>query len=63
MLNNPEYYRLRTKQGLAIKRITTEYLPAGEDKWQLEPIAHNPDLTVKLTVPPTGINRLKRPKL
>ena len=63
MLNNPQYLRLRTEKGFAIKRITTEYLPAGEDRWQLEPIAHDPDLTVKLAIPPTGINRLKRPRL
>ena len=47
---------------VGIKRVVTEYLEAGSEKWQLQPPVV-PFESTNLSSPPMGIERLKRPKL
>lgn len=66
MKNNPEYFRLikeenSTEHFQGFKRIITEHLPAGSDKWQLEEIEHTE--AVLLSYKPSGISLTKRAKL
>lgn len=60
-MKNPEYFRL-TKDGqfVGFKRIVTEYLPAGHDRWSLDQVEHDPDETRKLSKPAIGTESLKR---
>lgn len=63
-MNNPVYYRL-IKDGsfVGFKRIVTEYLSAGHNRWQLEPFPHDSEATQKLSSPATGIETLGREKI
>jgi len=63
-MKNPEYFRL-IKNGcfVGFKRIVTEYLPAGHDKWQLARIDHDPEETQRLSRPAVGIEALKRERI
>ena len=58
-MKNPEHFRL-IKDGnfVGLKRVITEYLPAGQNKWQFNPIEH--DASQKLSKPAMGIETLKR---
>jgi len=59
---NPQYYQLiKDRHIIGFKRVVTEYLPAGANQWQLEPIGH--DESYQLSVLPMGIEGLKRPSL
>jgi len=60
-MKNPEYFRL-IKDGsfVGFKRIVTEYLPAGFNRWQFDPIEHDSEDTRKLSRPAMGIVALKR---
>jgi len=64
-MKNPEYYRLIDKDGsfVGFKRIVTEYLPAAATRWQLRPLVHDSDRTVKLGQPAMGIATLGREKI
>ncbi|MBA7644387.1 hypothetical protein ES703_52131 [subsurface metagenome] len=63
-MKNPEYFRLiKDGQFVGFKRIVTEYLPAGHDRWQLDRIEANPDETRKLSKPAIGTESLKREKI
>lgn len=58
---NPEYFRLIKGNDFAgFKRIVTEYLPPGSDRWQLEPVEHDADNITRLSRPAVGIESLKR---
>lgn len=60
-MRNPEYFRLnKDRQFVGFKRVITEYLPAGKDKWQLDPIEHEPKETEKLSRPAVGIGNMQR---
>lgn len=58
-MTNPQYYLL-THKGL--KRVITEYLLDGEDKWTLEPIECD-DYDVYKWNPPDNMKKLPRAKL
>ena len=64
-MGNPEYYRLIGKDGsfVGFKRIVTEYLPAGATRWQLKPLVHDSDRTMKLSQPAMGVATLGREKI
>ncbi len=63
-MKNPKYFRLiKDGQFVGFKRDVTEYLPAGDDRWQLDQIEHDPDETQKLIGPAIGIATLKREKI
>ena len=51
-MKNPGYFRL-IKDGnfVGFKRVITEYLPAGQTKWQFDPIEHDDEDTQKLSKP------------
>ena len=63
-MKNPEYFRL-SKDGhfIGFKRVVTEFLPIGGDKWQLRHFEHDEDQTQKLSKPALGIEALKRPRI
>ncbi len=58
-MNNPQYFRLLS----GFKRIVVEYLPAGANQWQLEPIDCDDDESIRLSKEPVGIATLKRPRI
>lgn len=63
-MRNPEYFRLvKSGRFAGFKRIVTEYLPAGGSEWRLSRIDHDPEETVSLRGPATGIERLKRERI
>ena len=45
---------------VGFKRVVTEFLPAGQTTWQLDPFEHDPEDTQKLSQPAVGIENLKR---
>ena len=60
-MKNPVYFRLiKDEKFVGFKRVVTEFLPAGHNTWQLDPIEHNPDDTQILNRPAVGIENLKR---
>ena len=64
-IDNPQYYRLfktsgGIKRGVGNKRVITEYLANDGNRWQREPIDHDPDENIKLQVPPSGIEVMPR---
>ena len=48
---------------VGFQRTITEYLPAGTNKWQLEVIEHNDELSCKTSIPPRNIVNMKRPSM
>ena len=59
MAKNPQYKRLMLNgQFVGVGRTMTEFLPAGGDLWQLEPIDYNPDESVLLSQAPFGLDKL-----
>ena len=64
-MKNPVYYRLLDEKDhfVGFKRIVTEYLPAGHNKWQLAEIPHDPERTEKLGKPAMGTSKMKREKI
>ncbi len=48
---------------VGFQRITTEYLPAGTDKWQLEAIDYNDELSCNISRPPQNIISMQRPSM
>jgi len=64
-MNNPVYYRLIGEKDnfVGFKRIVTEYLPAGHNRWQLADIPHDPERTEKLSKPGMGTATLGREKI
>ena len=64
-MNNPIYYRLTGEKGnfAGFKRLVTEYLQPGHNKWQLSEIPHDPELTEKLSKPGMGTATMKREKI
>ena len=61
---NCQYNRLTDDDGrfIGFSRVIVEFLPAGADKWQIEPIGKDLQV-VRLTKPPMGIARLPRARL
>lgn len=60
-MKNIVYFRLiKDEKFVGFKRVVTEFLPAGQKIWQLDPIEHNPEGTQKLSRPAMGIENLKR---
>lgn len=63
-MKNPEYFRLiKDGQFVGFKRIVTEYLPAGHDRWQLDQVEHDPNETKRLSNPAIGTESLKRERI
>lgn len=65
MVKNPVYFRLINKDGyfVGFKRVITEYLQAGGDRWRLDPVEHDAGESQRLSRPAVGIMSLKRAKL
>lgn len=63
-MKNPVYFRL-IKDGMFVgfKRVVTEYLPASQNRWQLDPMDHNEEENQKLSKPAMGIATLGREKI
>lgn len=68
-MQRPKYQRLlkEDEKGgsvfVGFKRTVTQYLPAGGDMWQNQPIDYSPELTVNLAQPAMGIECLKRARI
>ena len=63
-MKNPVYYRLMKDGKFAgFKRIVTEWLPLGANRWQLDSIPHDDFDTEKLSKPAMGTAKLKREKI
>jgi len=63
-MKNPVYYRLvKDENFVGIKRVVTEFLPAGYATWQLDPIECDEAETKKLGSPPMGVAVLKRERI
>ncbi len=61
-MKNPQYFRLyRDGEVVGFKRVITEYLPMGQNKWLLEQVQHCE--AMKLAVAPLGISTLNRPEV
>ena len=46
---------------VGFQRIVVEYLSAGGDRWQLEPIPYDSELSTKISQPPVTIINMQRP--
>lgn len=64
-MDNPVYYRLIGEKGnfVGFKRIVTEYLDAGANRWHFLEIPHDPERTQKLSKPAMGTATLGREKI
>lgn len=63
-MKNPVYYRLMKNDCFAgFKRIVTEYLSPGSNRWQLNPVPHDPKETEKISQPAMGTATLGREKV
>lgn len=63
-MNNPVNYRLMKDGKFAgFKRIVTEWLPPGANRWQLDSIPHDEEETQKLSKPAMGTATLGRERI